>query len=63
MVLDIISETKDPPKPIRLANASSMPMFNPLLVKKRSIPSMLALIDSTSITAMLVNKKRTTRFI
>ncbi|MNN28202.1 hypothetical protein D3C81_1417630 [compost metagenome] len=63
MVLDISSEIKEPPKPISAAKASSMPRFRPLAVRNRFTPSTLAVMLRTIMTAMLVARNSSTRFM
>jgi hypothetical protein len=54
---------KAPPKPMMPAKTSSIPRLRPLAVRYRFTPSTLAAMDSTSITARLVKRNSTMRFI
>src|SRR5450759_3976174 len=60
---DINSEINEPPKPTTSENTSSALTLMPLSVRKRSTPSTLSTTDSTSITARLVSRNNTIRFI
>ena len=61
--LDISSEMNEPPKPMISENTSSMGIFRPFALRKRSTPSTLSATDSTSMMATLVIRNRTMRFI
>jgi hypothetical protein len=63
MVFDISSEMKAPPKPMTAAKTNNMPTFRPLAVRNLLTPSRLVATLRTSITARLVARKRTIRFM
>jgi len=63
MVLDRRSETIDPVKPTTAENTRSEPMFSPFAVRYRFTPRIDSVMDSTNITAMLVMRKSTIRFM
>jgi hypothetical protein len=63
IIFDMASEMKAPPKPMMPAKTSSVPRLRPFAVRYRFTPSTLAAIDSTSITARLVTRNSTMRFI
>ena len=61
--LEMRSEMNEPVNPTTAENTSNMPMFSPLAVRKRFTPRIESVTDSTSITAMLVTRKSTMRFM
>src|SRR4051812_43971148 len=63
IVFDIASEMNEPPKPMTAENTSSIWRLRPSAVRKRSTPSTLTTTDSTSITARLVTRNSTIRFM
>jgi len=63
MGLEIRSEKNEPTKPTTAEKTSSMPTLRPCSVMNLSTPSTDSVMDNTIITAMLVMRNRTMRFI
>jgi hypothetical protein len=63
MVFDMSSEMNAPVKPTTAENTTSMPTLSPPSARNRFTPSTLSVTESTSITARLVTRKRTMRFM
>ena len=63
MGFEISSEKNEPTNPTTAEKTSSMPTLRPCSVMNRSTPSTDSVMDSTIITAMLVMRNSTTRFI